>query len=125
MAKRLTAEQKDLWAALTNDYSYLARKQSPEVIAHTIGEKLQGKSQEVVNRVIDQCFGIVMRRRISKMDRILIIRLWLTRYNLPMVPSQVSWFDEFHRTHGPLITKAGFGGDDRLKHILKNIVFGG
>jgi len=109
MKKRLTEEQRDLWAELTNDYSYLARKQSPENLAHTIGEKLQGKSQEIVNRVIDQCFGIVMRRRVSKIDRILIIRLWLTKYNLPMIPSQMSWFDVFHNTHGPLIIKCGYG----------------
>lgn len=127
MSKRLTAEQKELWAALTNDFTYFARHDSPETLAHRIGRRLEGKGVDTVCQVLDECFGIVMRRRISKLDRIVILRVWLWKYQLPMIPSRMSWYDKFHKTHGPMVVKASNYKDSpetaEIRQMFSNLEF--
>ena len=127
MSNRLTAEQRELWAALTNNYTYFARRDCPETLAHRIGRRLEGKGVDTVCQVLDECFGIVMRRRISKLDRIVMLRVWLWKYQLPMVPSRMSWFEKFHKTHGPMILKVNDYKDTpntaEFKRIMKDMEF--
>ena len=119
MEKPLTAQQQEFWAELSQDWEYFVRRESAEDLAHRFGRALQGKSEDVVARVLNRHVPLIRRRRFSKRNIILIIKLWLTEYGLCLVPSQMIWYDWFHKTHGNLVMKLGQTGE------LRQLKFGG
>ena len=119
MKKTLTPQQREFWAELSQNWEYFVQRESAEALAHRFGRALQGKNEEVVARVLNRHVPLIRRRRFSKQNMILIIKLWLTDYSLNLVPSQMIWYDWFHRTHGKLVMKLGQTGE------LKQLEFGG
>jgi hypothetical protein len=101
----MTPQQQEFWAELTNNYEYFARTDSPRTFAHRVGRALQGKDEDTTTQVLNHCFPIIMRRRFAKVDCILMLRRWLTEYSLPIAPARIIWFEQFHKSHGPLIKK--------------------
>lgn len=103
--RKLTLQQHELWARLTNNYEYFARTDSPRTFAHRMGLALQGKDLYTIEHTLNHVFPIIMRRHFVKLDRILMLRRWLMDYNLPIYPTHMIWFDRFHRSHGSHIKK--------------------
>jgi len=101
----MTPQQQEFWAELTGNYEYFARTDSPRTFAHRMGRALQYKDEATVIRTLNHCFPIIMRRRFDKLDRILILRRWLMEYGLPIQPTRMIWFEQFHKSHGLLIRK--------------------
>jgi hypothetical protein len=101
----MTPQQQEFWAGLTNNYEYFARTDSPRTFAHRLGRALQGKDEDTTTRALNYCFPIIMRRRLAKLDRILMLRCWLMEYGLPIQATCMIWFEQFHKSHGLLIRK--------------------
>jgi hypothetical protein len=101
----MTPQQQEFWAGLTNNYEYFARLDSPRTFTHRLGQALQGKDEDTTTQVLNHCFPIIMRRRLAKLDRILMMKCWLTEYGLLVAPTRMIWFDQFHKSHGLLIKK--------------------
>lgn len=119
MKKTLTPQQREFWAELSQDWEYFVRRESAEALAHRFGRVLQGKNEDVVARVLNRHVPLIRRRRFSKRNIILIMKLWLTEYELHLNPGQMTWYDWFHRTHGKLVMELGQTGE------LKQLEFGG
>ena len=101
----MTPQQQEFWAELTGNYEYFARTDSPRTFAHRVGRALQHKDEATVIRTLNHCFPIIMRRRLAKLDRILMMKCWLTEYGLLVAPTRMIWFEQFHKSHGLLIKK--------------------
>ena len=92
----LTPEQQQFWNAL----------KGPEFHAHQMAQDIiavKGRAKRF-HRRIDQHLDTVMRIY-SDQQVASILKTWLSVYKMPIDPSQLALFDQFHDRIGPWIIK--------------------
>jgi hypothetical protein len=97
----LTHEQQQVWMALQGA-PYHAHRMAQDIAA------VKGRGKRFHQRV-DQHLGTVLR--LYKGDEVIrIICTWLTAYQLPLDPSQLENFDQFHTLYGgQVLTRVNAG----------------
>ena len=92
----MTEDQQLVWDTLSCNYARLA---------HTWGQELSELSKPRNKRLfharIDKCLNIILSWPVE--HRVRAIKTWLNIYQLPMAPSKIKSFEQFHALTGDYI----------------------
>ena len=88
----MTEDQQHMWDILTND---------PERLCHRWAEDILN-SKRYMHRRADYYIGIMLNQ-FSPEDAMAVIRCWLIHYQMPIDPSKLNTFDDFHAKFGNYI----------------------
>lgn len=90
----LTPEQQRFW-------SYF--KWDPQTFTHGTAAQVLEAPKSQRSRIINAAFTRLMQSETDPEIRARVIKTWLSRYQLPMDPSEIDLFDQFHSQTGPLL----------------------
>jgi len=64
---------------------------------------IRGLDTTATVKIMNVIVPIIMRRRFTRIERVKIMVVWLTEYNLQISPRASPWFDRWHKTHGKTV----------------------
>lgn len=90
----MTPDQEEMWKTLSNDAAYLCHKWAKELLA------LKGRK---FHQQCDERLGYITNN-FDNESATSIIKTWLSSYAIPLDPSKLKNFDNFHMRFGRYIS---------------------
>ena len=87
MTQTLTSEQEVFWNMLKCD---------PEFLAHHWGKEMSLLKGRKFHEACDEHLNFILASSLSEIELLRIVKTWLSTYDLPLDPSKLKYFDEFH-----------------------------